>query len=499
MNRLKAPFSLISNYKSGITSLWMSFVIILCLLTILLTIKTYFSYYASVSYGFIPEIAVFFKQGIDENQIIYVTDGLENKFQISHIRMGCIHSISNAYFLMKNDQYNITQTLKQNIQIIGVVLNANKDITIFQNGHQFISTVEDLDEFGSWFIKINKVKGLKPGKCEIVTHTDVHVPVDIFDATNCFNIRFASDDTGIQQAFYAFLNHFISRFTQLDSTGIDIDRFAGTHYQTDEANVFDIYQKRRIVAYANLIFEKDPAKIHALLSNDIMKRFSKYGSITQTTLCFEDKQIQLHALDSFNYKPEKKLENSVILINYDIFKELFKGSLNQKMMFIYTPEYYLKPMIQYIQLMTPDAVYIDKNQSIPSFMNQKLIINVCSQLLSILFFVIVLCIVNIRLLKFYSIFYEDLLIMKLYGFQSYLYSILLLIVLIFSSVIAYSILFVSHYFFNKLLIQFFYQPMSFPLMNYGLALLSCIVIFVIAFIVEYRLFHQLSYNTNGVV
>jgi len=499
MNRLKAPYSLISNYKSGILSLWISFIVILCLLTILLTIKDYFSYYASVSYGFIPDIAVFFQQDMEEKQLKDMINGLEKKFQISHIRTGLIRKISNAYFLMKNDQYNITQTLKQNIHIIGIVLNANKDITVFQDGHQYVSTVADMDEFGSWFIKIKKVKGLKPGKCAIVTHTNVHIPVDIFGEKDRFNLRFACDDTKIQQAFYAFLNHFIGRFTQLDLTGIDIDRFAGAHYQTDEANLFDVYQKRKIVAYANLIFEKSPTKIHALLSHDIMKSFSKYGSITQTTLCFENKQLQLHALDSFNYKPEKKLENSVILINYDVFRKVFKDHSNQKMMFVYSPDYYLDSMVQYIKSWVPDIVYIDKSQSIPSFMNQKMVINVCVHLLSILFFVIVLCIITIRLLKFYSIFYKDLLIMKLYGFKVYLYSILLMIVLILSSVVAYSFLYVNHHFFNKLLLQFYYQPMTFPLMNYGVALLSCGVIFIVAFIIEYRLFHQLSYNTNGVV
>ena len=422
MNYIKCCSGIICDYKWNFVGVFFSFVVILFLSTFLLTIRNYHSYYADIKFGFIPDVALTFDLPVKTDDLDALIEEIKAKFTINHVIQGGVKKIKDASFPVQNNWGNKNaETIEKNITVLGIDFRGNRKITILQDDREIKCEVLNIGKFGSWFIEIEKTGKIAEGICSLAVG-EQKIEFLVTDYGSFFKLRYHNPDNGRCDLLYKFLNDFIERFIDTRYSGINVDRFANLENQRGNSYEFDIHQKRKILAYAGIIFGKFQERIPALLSLDLMRSINKYGYITETELRYDNHEYKLQVIDAFNFEPDQLFNKSVALINIHAFQKIFNFTSGYNLIYLYCDDSNSEQIVSYVQQKYPNVNHILRNDVISGFNKQRIVINFCVALLYVLFFAIVFCIVFIRLLKFYSVFQDELTLFKLYGFGLYIYS-----------------------------------------------------------------------------
>lgn len=462
-------------------------------------VRDFYKYYEEVRAGFIPEIAVSFADDLKKKDIEKLLNDL-NLFNIKDIKVGARRQINNAKFSVEsgesmNDSHHKMETLNKNIDIIGLRFDGDRHILLEQGSKKFTAKVLQIHYFGGWLIDIDKVANLK-GEKAFICYQNFLIDVVLSDYGSYYQCEVANPrDSDQMKLFLNFMTDYISRFIGLQSTGIPPNRFDNLRKADRDLYELEMYKKRIVLAYAQLIFSKGKVP-RVLFSNPLFYSIAKYEQIKKTKLMMNQRQIPLMVIDSFYINSENYFNNNLILMNYKDYHSLFKTS-GYNLLFLYGKDFSSKKITEYIKENFEDANITMKHDAIPILKFQSNLVYFCMYLLLGLFLVVVSCILFIRLMKFYTVFEYELIFFKIYGLSVLVFSFMFSIIILVS--IGFSYLFINIFVManNRLLSAYYYPEIILTKDNYSYTGFIIAAIFVIVSVIEYFLFKKLNFGKRS--
>jgi len=490
---IKIIFCIAKDNKLNLSGILITFITILILMTLVLSIRNYYHYYSEINYGFIPDIAVYFNNFDETDSLQKLTDEIKAEFNIKQIYQGVETLLKNVSFTI-----NSNETVQKDVTVLGLIFNGDKKIYISQSNKKYCCNVINIGEFGNFYIDIQKNSNLNDGSCMLLLDDEnsLSIPMIVLDYDNFIRLRYNGQSKEHDNLLYNYLIKYINRFANIKYSGINMNRFEYFQETDKLTNWFNVFYKKYILAYSGIIFEGNKNRVSSLITSDLMRSISKYFNIKSTIMKYSNEQIYLQVLDTFNFKPEKKINKSIILMNYSNFINHLKLIPKKFFIYIYCDESVNKNLLKKINDTDSKVNCILKSEIIPDLLIEQSIVNNSIKLLYLLFTSIVFFIIFIKLVKFYSIYEDDLILLKIYGFNLPIFFIMTMIVSIPGILISYTLLYYFNIFNNLLLTKYYYPPLDFNWSALVYSLITCFLILIIIYFIEIRMFHNISFSSG---
>jgi hypothetical protein len=476
-------------YKVNLLFNLISIVIFGFLLMFIIMIKTYYSLYHAIEFGFIPDVYVEFKQLLSKTEIDAVVHNLTDRFPINLARKGRTLRKNRVYF--SSDKI---ETIEKDLTIIGLVHEGDRRIKVFQDGRTLDCKVLNIEYLGNWTIYVDKIEGLNEGKCQLLLDKDkTQVALHVSEGTGFSMLDFEEIENSMidsnalrrYRLFYSFLTDFVNRFTDLNYAGIDIDRFSRDNDTSPLVYAFETYQKRKILAYASLIFWESHSDIPLLLTRTLKRSISQYLGESLIQLKSEDLKLNAQVIDAINFEPEHHLEKNIILTDYLALKKYFGINEGFNVLYLYDDNLDASDISSYIQTQYPNITCLSKSQIIPRFEQQQTYVNVFLYFFYGLLFLLVFSIIFINLLNFYHLFKNELRFLKLYGFGFSVYSFYLTMSILFGYFAGGVLLNFCVKLNNIILTRYFYPPLVLTCHPVIIGIITFSVLIIITLFLEH--------------
>jgi len=493
-------FKLASRYKYGFLSLLLCCTMTLFLLSMVLSIKDFYENYSTIRMGFIPTVSVTIETPYDAHQMDTIVNTIKNNFPIDHSLQGAACLLERANFHVEKNvalHKQMFATIHKKKQLIGIDFKGNHNLEIKQGGTIISSKVIQMDEFGRWYLDIEKNNKLHEGEAYLIDSKN-HFLVKLSDRGTYFRIHFIEKEAQAVIAFFDFLNRFIHQFQKPTYAGIGTDRFVYT-LKKDSENIkyFHIYLKRYIVAYAGLIFQSQTDVMPVIVSSDLLHSINEYDYITLARLQSKNYNIPMIAYDAFNISPEQHMSKSMLLTNLTHFNKHIKKAQSHSFLYLYCNHKWANKIVQMIHQMNNQAACLTRQNIVPSYLREQNIVFISILTLFSLFVGVYTCIVLIKLMKFYSIFQDDLTLLKLYGNQFAIFTISVLCMTIIANGISVLLFNQFIHWNNQLLDACYYPSIFMNWTNFVYASLISWGIVIISLFLENRMLNQLNYAHRG--
>ncbi|MGM0452469.1 MAG: hypothetical protein ACQERN_04840 [Thermodesulfobacteriota bacterium] len=492
--------AIVRNYLPILAGMVLSFVAIIMVFTMLLHIKGFFAYYENISAGFIPELKVRLEQDIDGRAMQQMMKEIDQVHGIDSFQYGYSKNFGNASFEIDSGFNSLEgRSLEKDISVIGFDYIADRptQIELNQKGKRFNAEVAYVDYFGNWLINIEKQENIRAEPCHI-TFDGQKIDFQVMDFGSVYTLQLRNPDDPAQlKLLYDFLTDFISRFVDLQNTGIPANRFETPVDSDSQIYARQIYIKRKLLDCFKLIFSGNSGTTNAMLSTPLYHGISRYNQIQNTILNAGGQNCRLRTMDFFNINAEKFYNNNVVLMNYNDFSCLFETGGKYNLLYVYGKNFPEKAVVNQIKSRYPEARFTVRQDAIPTLSLQSEIFHYCIYALLSLFFIVVCCIVMVRFLKFYMVFHSDLIFMKIYGYQGAVFTRLLWFVLLASAGVAYLIIDHLISLHNVVLSKYYFPEISLDLVSFGVPLALCAGVLLGVYALECKQFKKLEYGSRG--
>lgn len=483
-------------YRISFVLIALSFVIIMCLLTLLLGIKGQYTYYTDQKMGLVPACGINFSNYIKPEELKALDLKLTKAFTVPYSVRGANALLSEASFSVGE-----SRTLEKNMVVLGIDFSRDRTLTFLQHGQRFRTPVLEIGELGRWFLKIPKVSGFQSGQCRLL-FGDKNIRLNAYDYDSYFQIKAACHHCEANDDFASFAVEFLSRFLDNRYSGIGMDRFSGKPIEenvSQKENMFDIYVKPALLSYAGIIFDQGESVIRVLLAGSLFRSVARYDIGLDTDLEFNDGSLRVRVLDSVYFDTEANYNNNIVLMNFNSFQEAFELSRSRSFIYLYGIKEDIAEEIQHFVLdKYPEASFVLRDEAVPTRARERRIIHAGIHSFYTLFFILTYFIVIVRLMKFYSVLNTQLIFIKQFGSKTLIYSTCTLGLALLSVLISLPILLYVYLFNNQLLSQYLYPPIYFQFSSF---LFSCVLLFTlvaICFLIEkYILYGMLTYTQRG--
>jgi len=490
-------YKLANSYKFGFLEMFACCIILLIILPIIISVKDYYEHYSDIRLGFLPDLAIQISEPYNEHRISPIVESIKSKYSINFSLQGAMKNLTDSNFKVQQDVMNdesFFETIHKKMVLLGIDFQGSPLIQVLQD-HKVSCEVKQLGEFGHWYIDVYNTAQLKTGNAYIIDGNN-RINVRIFKRKDYYRIRY--DETGNDDdiPFFDFLNHFISRFQKTAYSGIDADRFSSVKSDT-KIDYFNTHLKRQLLAYAGLIFPPHPQYLSTIVSSNLLHSINKYDYITMANLSSKRYNIPIIAHDAFYFLPEQKLNNNLLLSNIKQFHEFIQDSDSQSFIYIYCESSYIDDIIKDIKKENIQATFLSRKQIVPSYFTEKGIVIICISTLYFLLILLCFCISFIKLIKFYSVFQDDLTLLKLYGYNFSIFSVSVIIIVLSSNIVSAFILNLFFNWNNQLLNTFYYPSIIFNWTNYLYTTLIFYSVVGFNYLCELYLLNNISYASRG--
>jgi len=491
-------FRLAGAYKTGFLGLLSCCVITLFLLPLILSMKDFYENYSRIRLGFIPTVSIIFDEPYNAKTTDVILDEIKNKFIIDHSLQGAACLLKHANFNVQQDimdQDSIFETIHKNKMLLGIDFKGNDQIFIKQD-IQINCKVVQMGEFGSWYMDIEKSNDLHEGEAYLIDD-QTRFPMRLSDRGDYYRLRYIETNTQQDALFFDFLNRFVHQFQKPAYTGIGTDRYTQQLENDKDIQYFHTYLKRHILAYTSLIFPSRSKYVPAIVSSDLLHSINKYDYITAANLSSKKYNIPVVAYDAFNLTPEQKMIPSMLLTHISHFNQYINRSDAQSFLYLYCNNNWADAIVHLIHQKKTHATCLTRKDIVPSYFLEKRIVSISIITLFSLFVCVYFCILLIKLIKFYSVFQDDITLLKLYGYNFSIFSTTLLFLTILANCLSACLLYLF-ILWNNLLLKAYYFPQIF--MNWtNFAYASTIgwTVIVVCFFIENHMLKQLFYADRG--
>jgi hypothetical protein len=485
-------------YKSGFLGLFCCCVITLFLLPLILSVRDFYENYARIRLGFIPTVLMNIDSPYQANKINNILKEITTKYTIDHSLQGASCLLEHANFNVVQDvmdKDSMFETIHKNKMLLGIDFKGNDNITI-QQDKQMSCKVIQMGEFGSWFMDIEKSQVLHEGNALLIDNQR-RFHMHVSDRGDYYRLRYIETDTRHDVLFFDFLNRFVHQFQRPAYTGIGMDRYTQPHENDKEIKFFHIYLKRHILAYASLIFPSSSNYVPAIVSSDLLHSINKYDYITEAILSSSKYKIPVLANEAFNLAPEQNMNQSMLLSNIHHFYQYIAPSDSSSFLYLYCNNKWTDDIVRLIHQKNKNAKCLTRKDIVPSYYIEKAIVSVSILTLFFLFVCVFSCILLIRLIKFYSVFQDDLTLLKLYGYHFSIFSTSLSTLTILAHGVAAGFLYQFIYWNNQLLEAYYFPSLFMNWTNLFYSSLICWAIIAVCYICEKQTLKQLSYTDRG--
>lgn len=489
--------AVVSNYLYLLAGMFFSFVAIIVVFCMLIHIKDFYSNYKDVTAGFVPDLKLRFDRPIAEKEIAMLIEELKSSHEVKNIQRGYIKELGNTRFdLSSGRKEQKTASLDKNISVIGFKYDGENKIELFQGGEKFEAEVVNIDYFGHWFINIRKDNRLEESR--------VHLPVkgqkinlEAVDSGSCYTLQLSDPDSSDQLGLlYDFLVEFAERFAILQNTGIPSNRFEEAENREGELYARKIFIKRKLLGVFGLVLSGRQNDINSILSSSLHQTISRYNKTQRATLETGGQSFPIRIIDFFNLNAENFYNNNTVLMNYEDFSELFEVEGKINTLFIYGNDFSQEEVVEDISSHYPDSNFVLRHDAIPTLHVQTKIVEYSIYFLLGVFFAAVLCIVSIRLLKFYMVFKYELVFMKLHGYQGLIFSNLMAGLFLVSLGAGYATVKFLLHLNNKILSGYYFPEVQMNVLGVAVPAVVCAAIVTGAYFMEKWQFDRLEYSTR---
>jgi hypothetical protein len=465
-----------------------------------LSIKEFYENYSAIRMGFIPTVSVKIKAPYDASQMDAIVKTIKSKFPIDHSLQGASCLLDHANFRVQTNEVLHEQmfaTIHKKKKLLGIDFRGDHSIYIKQGQSLIKSNVIQMSEFGRWHFDIEKTDKLHEGEAHIIDLKKQY-QVDVSDRGHYLRIHYVQKDPQEIISFFDFLNRFIAQFQKSTYAGIGTDRFVYTlDSDTDKIKYFQTYLKRYIIAYAGLVFQSQTDTLPVIVSSDLLHSINEYDNITLARLQTKSYNIPVIAYDAFNISPEQHMSKSMLLTNLTHFNTHIKKEDRHSFLYLYCNHKWADKIVDEITQINRQATCLTRHNIVPSYLREQNIVFISIMTLFSLFVGVYTCIVLIKLMKFHSIFQDDLTLLKLYGNQFTIFTTSVFMMTFIANGIS-ALLFIRFIQWNNQLLEScYYPPILMNWTNFGYASLISWGIVLISLFLENRMLNQLNYAHRG--